>query len=117
MLAVLWTPITSHCLLEQVPGLGFLACASDCASTGDSDNDADACQSVESASYKIEDSQPLVSDFTFAVALLKPILAFDRPPQKDPSLASRTDTPSDIPSAWQFAFRTALPPRAPSLAS
>jgi hypothetical protein len=117
ILLVLWAPVTSHCLLERVPGLEFLACASDDSPTGDCDKGADGCQSVESASYKTEDSQPLVSAFAPALALLVAVLSPDSVPPRQPSLARRTDTPPDIPSSWQFALRTALPVRAPSVAS
>jgi len=117
MLLALWVPITSHCLLERVSDLGFLACASDDSAKGDCGNDADGCQSVESASYRSEDSQPLVSGFAFAFTWVIAVLASDSPPPSQPSPALCTDAPPDIPSSWQFALRTALPVRAPSLAS
>ncbi len=117
VLLALWVPITSHCLLERVSGLPFLACASDDATKGNCDDDADGCQTVESASYRTEDSQPVVADFTFAIALLAPAVSFASPPLKDSAVALFAEPPSDLPSAWQFTFRTALPPRAPSFAS
>lgn len=118
MLLVLWAPVTSHCLLERVPGLAFLACAEDDSGKGDCGNDADGCESVESATYRTEDAQPLVSTFEIKVALLVAILAPDSLPLRgEPLLATGTHPPAELSSSWQFSFRTALPPRAPSFAS
>lgn len=118
MLLVLWAPVTSHCLLERVPGLAFLVCAADASGQGDCENDADGCVSVESATYRTEDTQPLVSTFGIKVALLVAILPPDfLPLERETLLAPRNHPPAELQSSWQFAFRTALSPRAPSFAS
>ena len=111
ILAVLWVPITSHCAWENVPGLQLFQCATD--TEQDSDCNGDACVQVESASYKVSETQtsvpapPLMVLFQFALLEMLPAQ------QPLPVTAA----PPEIPSGWQFSFRTALPPRAPSFVS
>ena len=92
----------------------WLSCADDCPSEGG--NDTDSCASVESASYKI--------DYNGA-APVPPILAvlvhmLIRPDESQyPSETVALDAPSlaNLAVTWQFTYRAALPPRAPSLLS
>ena len=118
LLAALWVPLTSHCELDRLPGFGFLACVGQDGDQQHSDKDCttDLSGVVESDAYKIEE-QP--------IALLEPVLLLMvvTCPIADelntpPCCSDLTDSaPPELPRLWQFSFRTALPPRAPSLAS
>lgn len=118
LLATVWLPVTAHCLLlETASHFEFLACCSHESPTSDHENecDTDACSVVENAQYKS----------TFQRLLVPPpstLIAFERPAPLDtteaPGVATGQPTsPPDLPARWQFTFRTALSPRAPSLVS
>ena len=110
VLLVLWVPITSHCMLENVRGLEFLKCPTD---TPDGAPCQDECSQLESASYKISDTHT-----DFLPAVLTEILTFvilEFPADEQP--INVIETPPEIPPSWQFIFRTALAPRAPSFVS
>jgi hypothetical protein len=110
VLLVLWVPITAHCMLENVPGLQFLKCATD---TPDGAPCQDECSQLESATYKISDTHAdflppaLTEVFAFVIFELR----------ADEQLITLIETPPEILCSWQFLFRTALPPRAPSFVS
>jgi hypothetical protein len=119
LLALLWVPIASHCALESAGWLpGFLGCAAECPADGTgSGNDGDACQSIEFAGYKpandrleiiVQVVPTVVADLVESLESLASIQEISRP--------STVAAPED-PVTWQFTFRTALPPRAPSFAS
>jgi len=118
LLVALWPLATSHCDLEQLPGLEFLACADGAAAThAESDCATDTCASVESGCYKTEDAQQLVPTPPLVPAdLLTTVL----PSTVEPAVASKVifeTAPPGLSQVWQFSFRTALLPRAPSLVS
>ena len=118
LLTLVWAAASNHCKLEQVPGLSFLACTdhAEDAPSQDQGCDTDGC-AFEVQLYKTENAQasmPVpVLLFTF---FLTPL--FDE-------LAAPATTSHILPDAapvvltrvWQFSYRTALPPRAPSLLS
>lgn len=118
---VFWSMITSHCGLESIPGLSFLACKSEAATSshqpsdcGDSDN----CDTVESGHYKTQDSHlalgkaPLLTKAPILAVLLN--LETIAPA----IISARQElAPPELSPSWQFQFRTALPPRAPSILS
>jgi hypothetical protein len=113
-----WAIMMNHCALEKIANLGFLAClaedgkshqASDC-------SDKDSCATIESGQYKSEDSHCSVSEESLlstalVLACLQDLAA------SEPLLTSRSFewAPPELAPGWQFSFRTALPPRAPSL--
>lgn len=115
-LAILWLPVSVHCQLEQLPGLEFLSCCEHedtDAPHQDDDCDADACAVIESGLYKLEEQPvscpvPVLCTVEFALLSEQVLLlpgAYRFVPDTDPPALSRT---------WQFTFRAALPPRAPS---
>jgi len=114
-----WVLMSSHCGLENVPGWQFLACSSPIQTTQHDSSgcgDDDACATVESGNYKSEESQvsagePSLTPIPFTLALL-----FDVP-ESSAGHGSPGLTPPELARSWQFSFRTALPPRAPSLLS
>jgi hypothetical protein len=122
LLALAWVPINAHCLLESVPGLEFVRCCADAeapspAPVGDPCKD-DGCCTVESSHYQVPREE------TAASLLLLAILVEVCPVIPEGVTLSEVATgdppafpPPELPSSWQFALRTALPVRAPSLAS
>jgi hypothetical protein len=116
---VFWLVASNHCRLELIPGLGFVACCEEGNSTPlqDKECETDGCAAVESGFYKMEDGQPSVSAPPLvAVTSLLPRLSLQIPsaPRSHIDLES---VPLELRVTWQFSFRTAAPPRAPSLVS
>ena len=116
----LWLPATNHCKLEQIPGLAFLVCCAqeDSPTHQDEDCETDGCATFENQLYKTETAQVVVVAAPtlllnailspFSAELCRPGTASYVPPDAAPVFLSRV---------WQFSYRTALPPRAPSLLS
>lgn len=110
---MLWVPIASHCSWENVPGLQFFQCGTD--TPQDSDCEEDGCVQLETATYRVDDNataRPVpVPSLTLSIQfLLVELLPAEQ-------LSPVTVAPPEVPAGWQFSFRTALPPRAPSFAS
>lgn len=114
ILALLWVPITSHCLWEDAPGLQVFKCVDDAGAQpapGTDDCDADACSVLETADYKISKTRTDVPP-PFCNILFQ--LSFEEV-ELDAGPLPVTAAPPDLP--WQFSSRTALSPRAPSFVS
>lgn len=115
----LWLGATNHCRLEDIPALKFLVCNPHGESKPhqDKDCDNDSCATVEKAMYKTESAKvAATSPMLVLAAMFLPAL------QQDDrlSLSSFEQLPAlapELPVTWQFFFRTAAPPRAPSFAS
>ncbi len=110
-----WAPLTAHCNLDRLPAFEFLKCAQDAQPAGDCDDTA--CDSVESGLYKTQEHpelnlSPVLEVVCFALFLVEPDNANDSAFECAPTVS-----PPDLPVTWQFSFRTALPPRAPSITS
>ncbi len=117
-LALLWLPMTSHCNLEHLRGLEFLACCNheDTAPHQDKDCETDVCASVESGNYKTEERAVTVPTQSL-VATISALLLTAAPAIPSTSVIAISSVPAELPQRWQFAFRTAAPPRAPSFVS
>ncbi len=111
----LWGLATMHCELEQVPGFGFLAWChpQQTAPPQSKDCSSDACSEVESALYKAEQQGVTVPTPVLAVSFLLPLWEVT-PPTSAPNPVPLNLSPPELPRLWQFAHRTALPPRPPS---
>ena len=112
-----WLVASNHCRLEQIPGLNFIACCEqgDGEPTQDKDCETDGCAALESGFYKMEDGQASVCAPQLAVlSLLLPLLSVQVQPV---STVTPDSVPPELPVTWQFSFRAAAPPRAPSLVS
>lgn len=119
LLAMLYLPATGHCLLEQA---GWLPSGGDCCEQSAS---TDRSQSVPCASYGCCPSEFAVyfktangiqSLPTAEIPVCVIAFAFDLLPKQ--SLTPVPESyPPELPKIWQFSFRTALPPRAPSFVS
>ena len=121
LLAIFWLPVTSHCLLfESGSGFEFLSCCTHPEPPAAADHHegecaTDSCSIVESAQYKSSLQRLTVPPLNTSVAFELPSL-HDTQPAFIIRAEQLTDLPPELPG-WQFAARTALPPRAPSFVS
>jgi hypothetical protein len=115
----LWLGATNHCSLEEIPGLNFLMCCDhgDTAPHQDNDCETDDCAVVEDGLYKTEDSRVIAA----APLLVLPVCLLPSEAELAATRAVLSDfltiSPPELPTTWQFSFRTALPVRAPSVTS
>ena len=118
LMLVIWGMATTHCDLEHLPVFEFLACCThpDTAPHQDQDCEQDGCAAVEDGFYKIEEQPALLPTPVFVLSLFLP-LRDETVPAIVPSGGALGSAPPELPRAWQFAYRTALPPRAPSFVS
>ena len=123
LLAIIWLPVSSHCLvLEVSSGLESLSCcthteAQEAAPHSEDDCATDACSMIEGAKYKSSIQRVTVPPLGMHVLFELPPLLANAPTCYAGSPHQSDDTLARLPRAWQFATRTALPPRAPSFAS
>ena len=117
--ALLWLPASLHCQLASVPGLEFLDCQSggDLSGTPDAPCPDSGCCPAASAQYKAEQHRQTISPpalLLLQAALLSDAANFlsDKVSGDVPNTA-----PPELINSWHFISRTALPPRAPSIAS
>jgi hypothetical protein len=113
----LWGLAAMHCQLEAVPGLEFFksCCLVESAASSPNDCESEGCCEVEDSSYRPEEQAAAVPQPFLVSALLSPVIEVPLPElQADSVIAS--PSPPELPKVWQFSQRTALPPRAPSLA-
>lgn len=117
LLAALWLPAMSHCSLEQSIDLAFLACntAAEADSHQSSDCQGDVCATLEDGLFRPEEGAVTVDAPALLLTALIPA-PVDTESSADVAVATSTDRLS-IGCGWQFAWRTALLPRAPSRAS
>lgn len=121
LLALIWAPVTSHCLLERLPGFEFLSCcahedAEASAPHETEDCSEDACAVVEEGFYKLQDNgDPVPKPVTVLVFLLDTALIEAPANGSDPDRARRAPPLLILKVSWQFFHRAAVPVRAPSL--
>jgi len=118
LLLAVWMPATMCCALERAGVPFFQQCCED--DSAESSPEAPCtdktCCLLESGNYQTANPVPLVVTPESVFSLLA--LVFIEPPQPKPGSAGLSDSsPSELSVGWQFLSRTALPPRAPSLAS
>ena len=117
-LVVLSVPMTMHCSLESLAGMEFLVCCphEEAAPHQDSDCEDDACAVVESGCYKTENNRVAVpTPMLVPVLLLTPLLRLEVIPAVNH--VAFDASPPELRTTWQFSFRAALRPRAPSFVS
>lgn len=124
LLAIIWLPVTSHCLLfESGENPGLLPCCNHAQNLATEDNHhenecaTDSCSIIEGAQYKSslqrQTVPPFVAQIIFELSPPLPLI----PPQTligSTEIVSRLES---LPGSWRFSTRTALPPRAPSFTS
>lgn len=118
LLALMWLPATVHCRLESLPGFDFLTCcthtdADQSTSHHEGDCQTDGCATVEAGLYKHEDLDNTPVKPMVAVSLL-PVLLEELQARVPTSTGIRSPAPPELCCNWQFSYRAALPPRAPS---
>jgi hypothetical protein len=106
-----------HCILEGVPGFDFLktCCFVATGASSPKDCESDECV-VENADYRAEEQAVSAPQPLLLLALLSFVIEAPLPESQVASLAA-SGSPPELARFWQFAYRTALPPRAPSIAS
>jgi hypothetical protein len=115
LLAILWMPMISHCDLEHLPGMEFIACCDVPAPEPHSDDDCetDGCAIVESGHYKTEEQPVSIPSPSLNVPMLVSCLCVKAPL----SISSAPDANAingDPLQSRVFSLRLALPPRAPT---
>lgn len=121
LLALVWVPLQSHCRIEALTDLGLLRCSTEehhgAEQTGDPCGDDDSCCAVEFAKYQSPRQQEIIPSFVVAIDPAADFCVHSRHQPAEICLDILTAAPPDLPVSWQFSFRAALPPRAPSFAS
>jgi len=119
LVAVAWLPMTVHCRLESIPGLEFLACESDNNSDGKQRSDCGdtGCCSAEHSQYKTERHQLKRPSPDFLLLASVPVVDLAKALPPEVTVGVLTAAPPELSTTWHFICRTALPVRAPSLAS
>jgi hypothetical protein len=114
----LWLGMNFHCRLESVPGLEFMSCEASHVPENPADTHCDdnACRTIEAGHFtqaiaRVSPERPAASAALAGRVApepeLQPVAGVSAPP---------ATVPPDLPRAWQFLCRAALPPRAPSTA-
>jgi hypothetical protein len=114
----LWGLAAMHCKLEALPGLDFLrsCCFAESAPSVPEDCESDGCGAVEDGDYRAEERTDFAPQPLFILGL--PSSGIEAPMSDlDVCCFVASESPPELPKAWQFSHRTALAPRAPSLAS
>ena len=115
LIVAFWGFATAHCSLEQLPGFGFFACGERLGGAPHQDNDCgrDGCSVVESGFYRVDEHPAIVPEPLLLFAALLPLFEPDLR-REIAAIPTRSSVPTELARVWQFSFRTALPPRAPS---
>jgi hypothetical protein len=112
-----WLPVTMHCTLETLPGFAFFEdCCGEEAPPLD-DCCEDVCSTLESGLYKIEDNPGIEPDLKGYLPLADWGLLIKSASSAAARSAPLSTAPPEITASWQFALRTALSARPPSVTS
>lgn len=113
--------MTSHCRIESVPGFNFLSCLSENSCHNDTKSQQQSeqsnCCSVEKSQYKSEQFRITLPTLEMLVVDAVPVIDFANTLPAEVCIGILNTGPPELPSTWQFSFRTALPARAPSCVS
>jgi hypothetical protein len=116
--AFLWLPVSTHCQLESFPGLEFLRCAVDTQAAGGGTDCGDSgCCAVEKAQYQSSHVRVTIPSPELLPLLPVELTDITDILSDECSTVAFTVEPPELPEQWQFVFRTASPPRAPSFVS
>lgn len=119
LLAFFYPLAAGYCLIETTGWVTPVDCCAETTSHEHEEKDpcgGYGCCPIEYAVYSsidagVVDVAALPTDLLFAA-----LEFLTQPPGESPSF-SLERSPQEIPKSWQFTFRTALPPRAPSFIS
>ena len=116
--ALAWLSMSMHCQLETVPGLEFLACQTATPQSNPNSHCGDnGCCAAEKSQYKSEQLRVSLPSPDLLPISFAPLLTLANSLPDEVSLGILTAAPPQLLKTWQFASRTALPARAPSIAS
>lgn len=118
VLLAIWMPATMCCALERAGVPFFDNC---CADETSHDNSKAPCTDkscclLDAGRYTAQITPPIALLPLDALALV-PWALVDTPQRPQPDSYSSGLAPPELPVTWQFSFRAALPPRAPSIIS
>jgi hypothetical protein len=121
ILLAAWYACTLHCSLEMMTSDEPLACCDDAKVASHSNHtpvspDHCVCDWVKSGGYALSKCVAL-APAPDNVLLLFTLPSFREDSLTDQSLPKPIDSPPEPVASWQFSFRTASPPRAPSMVS
>jgi hypothetical protein len=116
--ALLWLPASAHCQMKTITGLEFLECAVQ-AQTPDGCTDCDdcGCCAVEKSQYKSNQARITIPSPDLLPLLPTALADITDRLCDEASAADFAGAQPELPQCWQFVFRTASPPRAPSFVS
>lgn len=116
LVALLWLPVSAHCLLETATGLQFLECQTEGQSSGNPDSHCtgSGCCSVERSHYTVERAPISPRFVALDLITIDPVQAPLNCLPTEVSLGILTAAPPELSETWHFVSRTALPARAPS---
>lgn len=116
-LVAVWPLAMNHCKLETVPGFTFLQCAVETQDAHSPDNHcADRC-AVEKSQYRADYVPLNIPTPNFLPVFYAPVLPTLAVLPVEVSGGILTAAPPQLLQSRHFVSRTALPARAPSLAS
>jgi len=115
VLALLWVPVTSHCLLEEAGLIHHNAC---CQSSLGEDHShghdaADGCCQVESRQLAAQKHDVLKAVVLVTFLTASVFSTVDQPVVS--SILGEGVAPPELSPTWQFVSRAAVSPRAPSV--
>jgi hypothetical protein len=115
---VLWGLAVMHCKLEALPGFGFLksCCFADSAPSSPKNCESDGCGAVEDGGYRAEEQNAAAPQPLLFLVLNSRVME-EPSPETLVVRFSESHAPPELSQFWQFSYRAALPPRAPSLDS
>jgi hypothetical protein len=119
VLVAFWSLATVHCRLEQITGLEFLVCHSDSnfPSQQNSDCGDTGCCTAEKSQYRSGQIRVTIPSPDLLPVVPVEFAVLTRPEFKEANPGAVVTESEKLCNCWQFVFRTASAPRAPSLAS
>jgi hypothetical protein len=114
----LWGLAAMHCQLEVLPGLDFLqsCCYADSSPSAPKHCESDGCDAVENGCYLAQEQNAAAPQPPLVPVLISPVIEAPLPDIPGQCF-SDSKAPPDLSRFWQFSYRAALPPRAPTTVS
>ncbi len=116
-LVAVWPLAMNHCKLETVPGFTFLQCAVETQDAHSPAKDCDDCCAFEKSQYRADHVPLNIPTPNFSPVFSAPMLPTLATLPAEVSGGILTAAPPQLLQSRHFVSRTALPARAPSLAS
>jgi hypothetical protein len=122
MIVAIWLPASSHALLEQLKLIHYVHGGDDCDAQGSHEHNSENHDAADGKCSVAATGVSVRVAKAAATPLLLLALALEWNPEFHRNLRSGGQPPSitappQLSHCWQFVFRAASPPRAPSSAS